>query len=196
MKFILAGAFSLFLLVGVSSALAGEIRTVNVQFKAHETGTTVKGSIKGRETIDYRLRAKAGQQMTVSLSTSNLSNYFNVLPPGSETALFVGSTSGNDWTGTLPADGDYTVRVYLMRSAARRNEKAKYTLSIDIAGGLGKAPASDAKCLERLITLPARCLVQSAPTRKARPSVSSASSAANRATPRFMSRRPEAERGC
>ena len=60
MKFILAGAFSLFLLVGVSSALAGEIRTVNVQFKAHETGTTVKGSIKGRETIDYRLRAKAG----------------------------------------------------------------------------------------------------------------------------------------
>ena len=145
MKFILAGAFSLFLLVGVSSALAGEIRTVNVQFKAHETGTTVKGSIKGRETIDYRLRAKAGQQMTVSLSTSNLSNYFNVLPPGSETALFVGSTSGTDWTGTLPTDGDYSVRVYLMRSAARRNEKARYTLSIDIAGGLGKAPASDAK---------------------------------------------------
>ena len=33
-----------------------------------------------------------------------------------------------------------------MRSAARRNEKAKYTLSIDITdGGLGKAPASDAK---------------------------------------------------
>jgi hypothetical protein len=145
MKSILTGAFSLFLLAGMTAAWAGEIRTVNVQFKAHETGTTVKGSIKGREIVDYRLKAKAGQQMTVSLNTSNLSNYFNVLPPGSETALFVGSTSGNNWTGSLPADGDYTVRVYLMRSAARRNEKASYTLSIDIAGGLGKAPSSDAK---------------------------------------------------
>ena len=46
----------------------------------------------------------------------------------------------------LPTDGDYTVRVYLMRSAARRNEKAQYTLSIDINGDeLGKVPASDAK---------------------------------------------------
>ena len=69
-----------------------------------------------------------------------------MLPPGSETALFVCSTSGNKWTGTLPKDGDYTIRVYLMRSAARRNEMAKYKLSIDIAGSeLGKAPASDAK---------------------------------------------------
>ena len=146
MKSILTRAFSLFLLAGMTAAFSGEIRTVNVQFNAHETGTTVKGSIKGREIVDYRLKAKAGQLMTVSLSTSNLSNYFNVLPPGSETALFIGSTSGNDWTGTLPTDGDYTVRVYLMRSAARRNEKARYTLSINIAdGGLGKAPSSDAK---------------------------------------------------
>jgi len=62
-----------------------------------------------------------------------------VLPPGSETALFVGSTSGNSWSSTRPADGDYTVRVYLMRSAARRNEKAKYTLSINITDcGLGR----------------------------------------------------------
>jgi len=146
MKFVLTAFFSLFLLADMTAALAGEIRTVNVQFKASKIGTTAKGSIKGREIVDYRLKAKAGQQMTVSLSTSNLSNYFNVQPTGSETALFIGSTSGNSWSGTLPKDGDYTVRVYLMRSAARRNEKARYTLSIDISGGgLGKAPASDAK---------------------------------------------------
>jgi hypothetical protein len=83
MKSILSAVLSLFLLIGVTTAWAGEIRTVNVQFKAHETGTTVKGSIKGREIVDYRLKAKAGQQMTVSLSTSNLSNYFNVQPTGS-----------------------------------------------------------------------------------------------------------------
>jgi len=146
MKSILTAVFSLFLLFGVSAAFAGAIREEQVQFKANQTGTTVKGSIKGRQIIDYRLKAKAGQLLTVSLSTSNLSNYFNVLPPGSETALFIGSTSGNSWAGTLPTDGNYTVRVYLMRSAARRNEKANYTLSIDIASGkLGEAPSSDAK---------------------------------------------------
>jgi hypothetical protein len=146
MKYLPIGVFPLFFLFAITAAIAGEIRVVDVHFKANETGTTIKGAIKGRETIDYRLKAKAGQLMTVSLNTSNLSNYFNVLPPGSETALFVGSTSGTSWTGVLPTDGDYTVRVYLMRSAARRNEKAKYTLSINIPGeGLGRAPASDAK---------------------------------------------------
>ena len=146
MKFTLTAVFPLFLLFGLTAAFAGDIRTVTVQFKPNETGTTIKGSIKGYQIIDYRLKARSGQRMTVNLNTTNLSNYFNVLPPGSETALFVGSTSGDNWTGTLPMDGDYTVRVYLMRNAARRNEKAKYTLSIDIAGGeLGKAPASDAK---------------------------------------------------
>jgi len=146
MKSILTGAFSLFLLFGVSTAFAGEIREEQVRFKPNETGATIEGKIKGRQTVDYRLKAKAGQALTVALNTNNLSNYFNVLPPGSETALFVGSTSGNSWTGALPVDGDYTIRVYLMRSAVRRNEKARYTLSVNISGdSTGVAPANDAK---------------------------------------------------
>jgi hypothetical protein len=92
------------------------------------------------------LGAKAGQNMSVALKTNNLSNYFNVLPPASEEALFIGSTSGNEWSGTLPADGEYTVRVYLMRNAARRNAKANYTLTVGISGGSAVgAPSTDAK---------------------------------------------------
>jgi len=112
----------------------------------------LKGSLKGEQTIDYKLRAKAGQIMNVALKTSNASNYFNVLPPGSnDVAIFVGSTSGNEWTGPLPADGEYSIRVYLMRSAARRNETANYALTVGITGSavadptLGAAPAGDAK---------------------------------------------------
>jgi hypothetical protein len=65
--------------------------------------------------------------------------------------VFIGSTEGNRWTGLLAADGEYTIRVYLMRSAARRNETANYTLTVGITGSataspaLGAAPASDAK---------------------------------------------------
>jgi hypothetical protein len=84
--------------------------------------------------------------MSVTLKTSNNANYFNVLPPGSQAAIAIGSTVGHEWTGTLPADGDYTIRVYLMRSAARRNETARYSLSVGITSGpAGKAPPGDAK---------------------------------------------------
>ena len=123
-----------------------------LQFTKGASSSTAKGSLKGDQTIDYKLRAKAGQTMSVALKTSNVANYFNVLPPGSTgEAIFVGSTSGNEWTAPLLADGEYTVRVYLMRSAARRNETANYALTVGITGSaaaaspLGAAPAGDAK---------------------------------------------------
>jgi hypothetical protein len=123
-----------------------------VHFAKGASSATIKDSIKGYKIVDYKLRAKAGQTMSVKLETSNGANYFNVLPPGSkDVAIFIGSTSGNEWTGTLPADGDYAIRVYLMRSAARRNETANYTLTVGITGSaaaapaLGAAPPGDAK---------------------------------------------------
>jgi len=108
------------------------IVTKRMQFARGASSATMKGALKGDETHDYVLGAKAGQNMHVTLKTSSTSAYFNVLPPGSDAALFIGSTSGNDWTGALPVDGDYTVRVYLMRSAARRNAKATYTLAVGV----------------------------------------------------------------
>lgn len=122
-----------------------------LHFAKGASSATVKGTLKGSTTMDYKLTAKAGQTMSVSLKTSNTANYFNVLPPGSQgEAIFIGSSNGNDWEGSLPADGTYTLRVYLMRSAARRNEVATYTLKVGIAGSpaasfLGVPPAGDAK---------------------------------------------------
>jgi hypothetical protein len=57
--------------------------------------------------------------------------------------MFVGSTSGGSFTGVLPADGDYTIRVYLVRAAARRNESSDYTLTVAVTGAaLAPTPAS------------------------------------------------------
>lgn len=138
-------------LCSLTTPSRADIQTSPVQFKKGTSSATIAGSIKGGQTIDYTLRARAGQTMSVMLATKHGANYFNVLPPGSnDEALFVGSSGGNEWTGALPADGEYKVRVYLMRSAARRNEAANYTLKVGIAGTsrpteFGKAPASDAK---------------------------------------------------
>lgn len=111
-----------------------EVRTERVQFKKGAAEATLKNRIKGYEVVDYLLGANAGQTMSVNLKSSNGANYFNVLPPGSNAAIAMGELLGNQWTGTLPVDGEYTVRVYLMRSAARRNETANFTLTVGITG--------------------------------------------------------------
>lgn len=128
-----------------NATAAPDIRQERVKFSAGASSATIKGAIKGDETVDYVLGAKAGQQMSVTLKTNNGANYFNVLPPGSPAAIGQGELTDNAWTGTLPVDGDYRVRVFLMRSAARRGEVAKYTLAMGIKGPAGEARANDAK---------------------------------------------------
>lgn len=120
------------LLFGPELLHAGDIRQEQVRFKSGTSSATIKGSIKGYEAIDYLLYAKAGQVMTVILTASNNANYFNVLPPKSEAAIATGETVDNHWIGTLPVNGEYRVRVYLMRSVARRGEKSNYTLQVSI----------------------------------------------------------------
>jgi hypothetical protein len=143
------------LAVGFTCAVAASaIETRPIQFAKGASSATVKGTIKGDQIVDYTVRAQAGQTMSVKLDTRHGANYFNVLPPGSnDVGIFAGSTGGNEWSGVLPADGEYKLRVYLMRSAARRNESASYTLTVGVTGSagatapsaLGQAPASDAK---------------------------------------------------
>jgi hypothetical protein len=126
-----------------------EIRTEQVHFKRGASSATIEGKIRGYETVDYVLEASKGQDMNVSMATDNGGSYFNILAPGeNEVAMFIGSTSGNQFEGTLPKSGDYKIRVYMMRSAARRNETAKYRLEMIITGAAEKtsttAPSSDA----------------------------------------------------
>jgi hypothetical protein len=116
-----------------NTALADDIRTERVQFHKGASSATVKGQIKGRESVDYLLGAREGQSMNVSMATDNRSSYFNIIAPGkANEAIFVGSIAGNQFEGTVPASGDYKIRVYLMRNAARRDETAKYRLEMII----------------------------------------------------------------
>ena len=135
-------ALALGLAVAGASLAADGIESRPLQFAKGASSATVKGSIDGRQTVDYKLRANAGQTMVVKFKPSNASAYFNVLPPGSDEAIFIGSTSGNDFAGNLVASGEYTIRVYLMRNAARRNESAKYTLDIGVSGDAKKSGAA------------------------------------------------------
>jgi len=109
-------------------------REERVTFAKGASSATVKGQIKGDDTLDYVVRAGAGQTISVTLKPSNRLNYFNVLPPGSGDVAMYAAQTGEPYSSMLPADGDYRVRVYLVRAAARRNESSAYTLTIGVTG--------------------------------------------------------------
>ncbi|QKV55478.1 SH3 domain-containing protein [Comamonas antarctica] len=105
---------------------------VDVKFPRGSSGTTIDGSIRGDQTISYRLRVSAGQRMSIQLDTDNASNYFNVSAPGASEALYNSSINGNSTSFVVPSSGTYAISVYLMRNAARRNETAHYQLTVSV----------------------------------------------------------------
>lgn len=109
----------------------------DVQFKPGNYGTMVNGAIRGHEYIDYKLRAKAGQEMFVSLSIDGTNGhgtaYFNILPPGSDdVAIYNSSMNGNTTTIDLPKSGEYKIRVYLMGNDRDADKTVGYNIDLSI----------------------------------------------------------------
>lgn len=123
--------FCFAILLSGSSLTAQDFPTEQVSFDRGASSAMIEGQITGRETVDYLLNVRSGQYLNVSMATDNTSNYFNIMEPGEKyEAIFIGSSSGNQFEGTAAKSGDYRIRVYLMRSAARRDETANYRLEI------------------------------------------------------------------
>lgn len=122
-------------LTPISTRGETEIRQERVQFEPGTSGATIKGSISGREIVDYLVGARAGQILAVTLETDHSASYFNVIPPDAEhEAVFAGQIDESSYRDQLDLDGDWKIRVYLVRAAARRGEVANYTLVIGVTG--------------------------------------------------------------
>lgn len=117
--------------------IASAQMVADVHFEAGNYGTMVSGTVAGKEYIDYKLGAKAGQKMFAELSLIDSNGdgtiYFNILPPGSEdVAIYNGSVDGNSTTITLPEDGTYTIRVYLMGNDEDTGKTSGFNLDLSI----------------------------------------------------------------
>jgi hypothetical protein len=123
--------------VAAATAHADDIRTERVHFAPGGTGAVIAGNITGRESVDYLVSARAGQTLSVTMDSDNTAAYFNVIPPDEENlAVYAGHTGPelNRYEGTLDLDGDWKLRVYLYRAAARRGERADYRLDVSLSG--------------------------------------------------------------
>lgn len=117
----------LMLVVLVSSfAMAKGIKQ-NVVFPKGQTGTTLYGSVLRGDQDTYVLYAKAGQTMSVSVTAPENNAAFVIYQPNRKTLSNAGEgDDATQWTGQLPAKGEYRIVV----GGTRGN--AEYSLTVEI----------------------------------------------------------------
>lgn len=133
-KLTLLGSITLALSAAVSpSVSAAPVKPI--QFAKGAIGTTVAGSFKGYDDIQYSLNAKAGQTLSYKLTSNHDLAQINIYAPddkpGKADALVIGSTTGASGKFKLPESGNYLIQIYQMRNTARNNRTVNYKLHVE-----------------------------------------------------------------
>lgn len=126
----LTWAMTILMLLVVPLSIFAQAAPQRVKFQSGHSSATLKGRIIGFDAKDYVVGAKAGQAMAVRLSSSNPGAYFVIYSINGR-ATDMNETT--EWSENLSESGDYLIRVFMMRSAARRKgAAANFILSISI----------------------------------------------------------------
>ncbi|MDX1333992.1 MAG: hypothetical protein R3252_13265 [Robiginitalea sp.] len=126
----------------VSQLPESGIRTQRIYIPSGSNSTSVQGSIRGREGVDYLLQARAGDYLNISMASQQGTPYFNIMEPGEQyVAIHNGSTRGNQFEGTAQRTGEYRIRVYQMGNATERGERASYRLEVIKSSNTGSSQA-------------------------------------------------------
>ena len=126
----LIGAFVVLLTLLPGFTTLAQSKAERVRFQRGHSSATIRGRIAGFDTKDYIVGAKAGQMMTLHLSSSNPSANFVIYSiNGRPTDM----NETNEWSERLSESGDYLIRVLMVRAGARRKGAvANYSLTISI----------------------------------------------------------------
>jgi hypothetical protein len=131
------------LLIAVALAVAAATPTVfsqdseyrvRVTFDEGSTERSFDDTIGGFEEVSYVVPLRQGQSLFVSLASNNISNCFDIYAPNVTKPVYVGGDSGSTHRLLARTSGDYRVKVFLLRLAAREDQSAHYTLELKVAG--------------------------------------------------------------
>ena len=114
-------------MLAASSVFADGV-TRKVRFARGTSSTTIRGAVIRGERDRYLVGAKAGQMMTVKITSLEKNAVFQIYFAGEQESL-PGAGEMDDamkWSGRLPADNEYVIVV----GGTRGN--ASYTLTISI----------------------------------------------------------------
>ncbi|QXW27324.1 DNA breaking-rejoining protein [Acinetobacter johnsonii] len=133
-KITLVGSIILVLSTAALNVFAAPVKPI--QFAKGAIGTTVAGSFKGYDDVQYSLRAKAGQTLNYKLTSNGNLAQINIYAPGdipgAAEALVIGSATGTAGQLKLPESGNYLIQIYQMRNTARNNRTVNYKLHMGV----------------------------------------------------------------
>ncbi len=113
------------LLATISGAAEGLHK--KLRFARGSNSATVEGAVVRGDRDEYVLGARAGQKMTVSITSLEDNAVFQIYKPGNKETL-EGAGEEEDatrWSGKLPATGDYLIVVGGTRGNAGYKLKVK-----------------------------------------------------------------------
>lgn len=107
----------------------GKAEPLKIEFKRGTHSTTISESVRGDEEAEYTFTARKDQRLTIHLiSTPRRSAVFDLHGPD-DVNLGLEYDANYDYTGTLPADGDYFLNVTRLNKSKR---KSSYKLTVTI----------------------------------------------------------------
>ena len=122
------GASTLLVLFSLNAQAQSKQR---VRFAKGASQATISGRVQGYAYKDYIVAARAGQTISVKLNSRNTFAVLTIFTPDADN--LEGATETDEFSGELPATGDYVIRVGMMRAEARRkNSLAVFSLRISV----------------------------------------------------------------
>jgi hypothetical protein len=119
----------------VNSLPCSAVALEPTDFRPSELRESIEGALSGKKGLDYLIRGKAGQILRLSASSKRPKELLlRVLPPAGEGPdLFSNAATAELSTEmTLPANGDYVLKIGLRKPGAKEGLKIDYRVVIDI----------------------------------------------------------------
>lgn len=128
----LSAAITVCLFPLVAASLEAD-RRVPVSIQADGKPQVFEDSISDFEVVSYVIPLQEGQTLQAVLASSNAANHFDIHAPGEAKPFYIGAESGNSHRLQVKASGNYTVRVFLLRFAAKDGQDARYALELTVS---------------------------------------------------------------
>ena len=86
-----------------------QCKSQRVKFARGATTAALRGKVTSARAVCYELRARAGQRMSVRLTSTGKKVRFGVMPPGFDREPVAENVT--NWEAVLEEDGDYVISV-------------------------------------------------------------------------------------
>jgi hypothetical protein len=119
-------------MLGISSTVvSADDPTQRIVFAPGAKTATMKSTVTGYRSLRYLLDARAGQVLSITFTSTKKTLYYSV-QQGSHQLRKSSDGDFNDWSATVPADGDCVIDVFFKSSDAKKNAEANFALTVSL----------------------------------------------------------------